>query len=124
MPRKTYISNDERCKGIKTDGERCTRRHMPDKEYCKSHLRVNNMVLKQNTGKETTEPVKKRGRKPKFIPDEKIYKPDLYIPVNYCIIEGKKYLLDYENNVYSNNIENPVFIGKKTVYGIKIESPF
>lgn len=115
MPRKTHIKDEDRCNGIKTDGERCTRQHLPDELYCKSHLRIINKDKPDNVEQSTN---KKRGRKPRVIPDEKIYKPDIYIPVNYCIIEGIKYLLDYNNNVYSNNLENPVYIGKKTVNGL------
>jgi hypothetical protein len=112
IKRKTIISNEERCKGIKTDGERCTRKHSPNSEFCKSHLKKSE---KSENGEKQT---KKRGRKPTTIADPKLFEPETYIPVIYTIINGKKLLIDFNNRVYSNDLENPQYLGIKTVDGI------
>lgn len=107
-PRK-LVSNDKRCQGLKTDGERCTRSKSGDTNYCKSHMNNKERIINKSN--------KKRGRKPKIIPDNRIFTDD-YIPVYYTVINGIKVLIDFENNVYSNDIDNPVFLGKKTIYGL------
>lgn len=107
-PRK-LVPNDKRCTGLKTDGERCTRSKSGESEFCKSHMNV--------TDKKYTKSNKKRGRKPKIIPDEKMF-DDNYIPVYHTIMNGMKVLIDFNNNVYSNDLENPVYLGKKTIYGL------
>ena len=115
MPRKTKISDEDRCQGIKTDGERCTRRHIDDCIYCKSHKKINE---KNNNGKKEEKQLKKRGRKPRIIPDNKIYEPDKYLPVYPCLINGKKLLMDFNFNVFTYDLENPKYLGKKTINGI------
>jgi hypothetical protein len=110
--KKNILSNDEICKGIKTNGERCSRKHQINSEYCKSHF--SKYYIENNTKKE----VKKRGRKPTTIADPKLLEPEKYIPVIYTIINGEKLLIDFNNNVYSNNLDNPVYLGIKTVDGL------
>lgn len=151
MGHKNPITEEERCKGIKTDGEQCSRKHNSESDYCKSHLKLVNRKKKNVTiqqhdnlklevvettsnkldkieltdnreiNTEQTSQIyipKKRGRKPKIIPDTRINDSETYIPVNYIIINGEKYLIDQNYNIYSNDIENPVFIGCKTIHGI------
>lgn len=110
--KRSKITDAERCNGSKTDGERCTRRHLPDNEYCKSHSKIVENALQQEKEK------KKRGRKPKIIADPKINEPDKYIPVIYTIINGEKLLIDFNNRVYTNDLENPKYLGVKTVDGL------
>lgn len=105
------IQKNEICMGIKTNGERCTRKHLLNINYCKSHLNNND-----NSRVINTEP-KKRGRKPKIIPNDKI-KDDDYIPVCNYIYNGERVLIDFDNNIYTNNLDNPVYLGTKTINGL------
>jgi hypothetical protein len=107
---RAKLKDNERCKGIKTNGERCSRKHTEDSEYCKTHIKKEE--------EEVVKVAKKRGRKPNTIADPKIYEPETYIPVIYTIINGKKLLIDFNNRVYTNDLENPVYLGVKTVNGI------
>lgn len=107
-PRK-LVPNDKRCNGLKTDGERCSRSKSGESEFCKSHMNVSE--------RKYTKSNKKRGRKPKNIPNEKMF-DDNYIPVYYTIMNGMKVLIDFNNNVYSDDLENPVYLGRKTIYGL------
>jgi hypothetical protein len=108
--KRSILKDGERCKGIKTDGERCTRKHTKDSEYCKSHIKI--------VEDSCVKVAKKRGRKPKIITDPKIFEPETYIPVIYTIINGEKLLIDFNNNVYTNDLENPQYLGVKTIDGI------
>ena len=53
--------------------------------------------------------VKKRGRKKKI--------KDEYIETEEFDFNGKVYLVDANNVVYSNNVKNPVMLGKKKTDG-------
>lgn len=110
----------DRCKGLKKDGTRCTRQYTDKNVFlCKSHKRIN----ENNSNTTEIKEKKKRGRKPKIIPDPKLNDSD-YLPVVPCLIDGIIYFIDFQNNVYTYDTENPKFIGIKTIYGIqKIEYP-
>lgn len=117
---KNIPDDKDRCKGIKHNGERCTRRHMFDIDYCKSHsINHSNANTKNKANSSNTNQVtkNKRGRKPKYIIDEKLNN-DEYIPVLPILINGTKYYIDFNNNVFSYDIEKPLFLGVKTIYGI------
>jgi hypothetical protein len=64
----------------------------------------------------TPAPVKvsKRGRKSKIQFDPRQYDNE-YITLWEDIVEGEKVLVDNTNNVYTFNLEHPVYIGKKDV---------
>jgi hypothetical protein len=109
---RTILTDEERCDGIKTDGERCTRKHSPNSRFCKSHLK------KSEKPENNEKTAKKRGRKPTTIADPKLFEPETYIPVIYTVINGEKLLIDFNNRVYTNNLENPRYLGIKTVDGI------
>lgn len=109
---RSTLTEEERCAGIKTDGERCTRKHTPGYKFCKSHLKKS--TESENGEKQS----KKRGRKPTTVADPKLFEPETYIPVIYTVINGEKLLIDFNNRVYSNDLENPRYLGIKTVDGI------
>lgn len=113
--KRTILTDEERCNGLKTDGERCTRKHLPDSKFCKSHSRKPDNTIKPVND---TREVKKRGRKPKIIPDDKLKDPETYLPVIYTVINGEKLLIDFRNRVYTNDLENPRYLGVKTVDGL------
>ena len=56
----------------------------------------------------------KRGRKPKSQFDPRQY-DEQYVTLWEDIIDGEKVLVDTANNVYTFNMERPVYIGKKDV---------
>ena len=84
--KKQKITEEQQCKAMKQDGERCTRRHKPGCNYCGKH-----------------EKSKKEKEK------------DDYIATKREIINGIEYLVDKDNIVYRDNIENPEIIGKKKI---------
>ena len=57
---------------------------------------------------------KKRGRRRKIDISDNFYNKD-YLTVWPEIIDGKKLLIDNDNNVYTFDLENPVYLGKKTL---------
>lgn len=56
----------------------------------------------------------KRGRKPKIQFDPRQYDNE-YITLWEDIVEGEKVLIDNSNNIYTYNLEHPVYIGKKDI---------
>ena len=102
------LPKDLQCMGRKIDGGQCTRSRRNGEEFCLSHLkrlphgRIDdpNFVNKEKG---------KRGRKKKEIN----YNDEEYLCVHLELIKGKQYLLDENDNVFSYNLESPVFLGKK-----------
>ena len=73
--------------------------------------------LKKNTtelGLSKPLKVSKRGRKSKIQFDPRQYDNE-YITLWEDIVEGEKVLIDNANNIYTFNLEHPVYIGKKDV---------
>lgn len=64
----------------------------------------------------STKPIKasKRGRKSKIQFDPRQYDNE-YITLWEDIVEGEKVLIDNSNNIYTYDLEHPVYIGKKDV---------
>lgn len=89
---RTLPPKDMQCQGRKNDFTQCTRKKKDDTDFCQSHLK--NL---------------KFGR----VDDEN----DEYIPMWQEDINGKVYLVDNENMVYTNDTKSPVLIGKKTDMG-------
>lgn len=119
--RKT-LQNDLRCMGRKIDGKQCTRRKKNNHDYCQSHLKK---LTNGRIDEDYTQPKKKnkRGRKRKVEFDPRAYDEE-YITTWEDIINDEKVLVDVNNNVYSFDITNPKFLGKKTLDGklIKVNS--
>jgi hypothetical protein len=73
--------------------------------------------LKKNTtelGLSKSLKVSKRGRKSKIQFDPRQYDNE-YITLWEDIVEGEKVLIDNANNIYTFDLEHPVYIGKKDV---------
>ena len=63
-----------------------------------------------------SQPLKKRGRKRKIALDPKYFNKD-YITMWPEICMGQKVLVDRYDNVYSYDLENPRWLGVKSVFG-------
>jgi hypothetical protein len=107
------IPDNEMCMGRKIDNLRCTRRRIPNKCFCKSHLkRLPNGSI--NDPMPLPKVKAKRGRKRKKEFDSRLFDPK-YVTLWEDIIDSERYLIDSMNNVYSYNVDKPTFIGKKTL---------
>ncbi len=106
---RRILDNNKRCMGRKFDGNQCTRSRRGDAHYCLSHEknlpqgRIDDVSFKpKEKGK--------RGRKKKihaFANDEN------YIATTRENFGGNiEYLVDENKNVYTYNIEKPVYVGK------------
>lgn len=109
---KKVVSSDLICLGRKLDNKQCTRKKHNSTEFCKSHLiklsngridQANNVVIRN-----------KRGRKRKVEFDPRQYDNE-YITLWEDIINGEKVLLDGNNNIFTFDLENPQYLGKKTI---------
>jgi hypothetical protein len=109
---KKVVSGDLICLGRKLDNKQCTRKKHNGTEFCKSHLiklsngridQANNVVVRN-----------KRGRKRKVEFDPRQYDNE-YLTLWEDIINGEKVLLDGNNNIYTFDLENPQYLGKKTI---------
>lgn len=115
---RKVIPENEQCMGRKLDNHQCTRRRLPNSEFCKSHRRKcpygrydeENIVSKVKA---------KRGRKRKVEFDERQINPE-YVTLWEDIVNGDKCLVDIKGNVYTFDLEHPKFLGKKSLEG-KIE---
>mgnify|MGYP001330335647 CR=1 FL=1 len=101
---KRKLNKNEQCMGRKIDGKQCTRGRRPNCEFCKSHENklAHGRIDEPYQNKESI----KRGRKKK----NKVID---YVSTSLEIIDGKHYLVDDNNYVFSYNINNPEFIGIK-----------
>tara|TARA_B100000575_G_C23103944_1_gene637093 strand:+ start:923 stop:1654 length:732 start_codon:yes stop_codon:yes gene_type:complete len=110
--RKT-IPYEDMCKGRKLDEQQCTRRKLPGCDFCKSHSKKlqNGRIDEKFISKIKNN---KRGRKPKIEFDPRQYDPN-YITLWEDIVDNQKVLVDIKNNVYSFDLKNPRYLGKKTL---------
>ena len=101
---RRVLATELQCMGRKLDGEQCTRGKKDGTDYCKSHQNKlpYGRIDEPFKGKE----ICKRGRKKKNKQNE-------YIVTHHDIIDGKNYLVDENNFVYSFNINQPEFLGIK-----------
>lgn len=102
--KKKIISNCSQtlCMARKQDGNQCTRRRKDSIEFCGKHL--NN---------------RKYGR----IDDhsnilDKLAEDDNYIMTWIEVFQGKEYLVDSNNIIYTKDVTSPMIIGKKVTEGI------
>ena len=116
---KKIVSNELICLGRKLDNKQCTRKKHNATDFCKSHLiklsngridQPNNVVIHN-----------KRGRKRKVEFDPRQYDNE-YITLWEDIINGEKVLLDNNNNIYTFDLINPQYLGKKTI-DLKLDIP-
>ena len=82
----------------------------------KSNSLKSNSLKKDTTELGLSKPLKvsKRGRKSKIQFDPRQYDNE-YITLWEDIVEGEKVLIDNANNIYTFDLEHPVYIGKKDV---------
>ena len=92
------------CMGRKLDGKQCTRGRRDNSEYCKSH--ENKLPYGRIDQPFKLKETKVRGRK-------KRDKLNDFIATHVEVIEGKNYLIDENNFVYTFNINKPEFLGIK-----------
>ena len=102
------LPDDMRCMGRKLDYEQCTRSRQDNNEFCQTHQKnlPNGRVDDNNNHKKEKG---KRGRKPKIEYDS--------IPTRVEYIDGENYLVDSDRNVYTYDLDNPEWIGKKNDFG-------
>lgn len=107
------LQDELRCMGRKIDGKQCTRRKQDGYEYCQSHYkRLTNGRIDEEMkeGKKKN----KRGRKRKVEFDPRVFDND-YITAWADIVDGEKVLVDVNNNVYTFDVQNPKYLGKKNI---------
>ena len=110
---KKIMNDDMVCIGRKLDNKQCSRKKHNGTDFCKSHLRkLSNGRMDQPINTPINR--NKRGRKRKVQFDPRQY-DDEYITLWEDIIDGYKVLVDNNNNVYTFNLDNPVFLGKKDI---------
>jgi len=114
---KKIINQDMVCLGRKLDNKQCSRKKHNGTDFCKSHSR------KLSNGRIDQPSVlvnrNKRGRKRKVQFDPRQYDNE-YVTLWEDIVDGHKVLVDNNNNVYTFNLEHPVYIGKKDI-NLKID---
>ena len=128
---KKVILVDSRCEGRIIDNTQCSRRKYKKNKFCKSHLRISfnendntNTNTNTNTITNTITPIdtqittlsikNKRGRKRKVLVDQRRYDIE-YETLSSELINGHKVLIDNNHNLYTFDITNPVYLGKKTL---------
>jgi hypothetical protein len=100
------------CIARKTNSHRCTRQKIDNGDFCKAHTR------KVPNGR-YDEPIKKkipakRGRKRKIEIDSRQVDKNHITLWEECV-NGERRLIDKNNNVYTHNIDKPVWLGKKSL---------
>ena len=102
---RRILSPELQCMGRKLDGKQCTRGKRDNSDYCKSHENKlpYGRIDEPFKGKE----INKRGRKRKD-------KTNSLIATHVEVFEGKNYLVDEKNFVYTFNINKPEFLGIKS----------
>jgi len=113
---RVKLHDSEMCVGRKIDNLRCTRRKLNKSEFCKAH---NNKLVNGRYDKNIETPKKtpnKRGRKRKVNIDPKQYNDD-YITLWEDCVDGEKRLVDKFSNVYTIDVNKPVYLGKKSLDG-------
>lgn len=118
------------CIAIKTNKEKCTQKVKEGETLCNRHynlkLKKGNILtiyniddcdlqLIKNGDKYCCEvkDKKRRGRRRKYEISDKFYDNN-YITVWPEIINGQKLFVDNQDNVYTLDIDNPVYLGVKT----------
>ena len=117
---RRVLNDNVRCMGRKIDEQQCTRGRLKNCEFCKSHR--DNLPHGRFDDITYQSPQKgKRGRKK----SDKNYNNGEYIATHLEMINEIQYLVTDDKLVFSYNIDNPTFIGKKNDKGKieKIDSP-
>lgn len=121
QPKKRHrriIPECQLCMGRKLDSLQCTRRRLPGKEYCKSHMKkLTNGRIDDPPKKSPTS--NKRGRKRKIKIDDRYYNQN-YKTFFPCVIKGEKYISDIDNNIFKfvdESKEKIKYLGVLTLEG-------
>ena len=143
------VGNDLLCMARTIDGKQCSRKKNSGHDLCKPHLaklsngRIDDAAihhldesipediethplhplhpLPEIKDKKVDSKPQRRGRKSTISFDPRQYDSE-YITLWEDIVEGEKVLIDNNNNVYTFDTQNPVYIGKKDV-NIKLNIP-
>ena len=107
---RRILPSDKQCMGRKLDGKQCTRGRKDNSEFCKSHLNKLPFGRIDDDDYFVKEPLK-RGRKCK----NNVLNRNKYIITHIEEIDGNNYLVDDNNFVYSFDVNNPLFLGVKSV---------
>lgn len=99
---RRILPSELQCMGRKLDGEQCTRGRRDNSDYCKSHEKK--LAYGRIDEPFKCKEVHKRGRKKNNLNND-------YICTHMEVIDGKNYLVDNKNFVYTFNINNPEFLG-------------
>lgn len=116
------LHDDVLCMGRTINEKRCSRRKLDGQDYCQSHL-------KRLTNGRIDEPIKeskkknKRGRKRKVEFDPRIFDNDT-VTVWADIVDGERVLVDRNNNVYTFDVKNPIYLGKKSIEATLLKVPY
>ena len=105
---RRILPNELQCMGRKLDGLQCTRSKRPGNDYCLSHIknlphgRIDDETFDLNNKSS-------KNKKKNLFTQENTD----FIATHIEIINNEKVLIDSNNNMYSFNIDAPVFLGKK-----------
>ena len=91
-------SNKVLCMARKQDGNQCTRRPKESSEYCGKHIKNRKFGRADNNNDNLV---------------HKLADDDNYVMTWIEQFNGKEYLVDNNNIVYTNDINSPVIVGKK-----------
>ena len=101
---RRILAKELQCMGRKLDEKQCTRGKRENSDYCKSH--ENKLPFGRIDEPFKGKEINKRGRKRKD-------NTECFIATHVEVIDGKNYLVDEKNFIYTFNINNPEFLGIK-----------
>jgi hypothetical protein len=109
---KKDINPETRCMARIGLGTQCSRSHMNDSKYCKSHI-LSLPYGNIHDPEIETKIVKKRGRQSKVDKEYTVDELDMnkYVQALLIVIEDKPYLLDQNNILYQHDTNN-VIVGR------------
>ena len=104
---RRILPDELMCMGRKLDGEQCSRSRLNNSEYCLTHKkRLPNGRIDDSSY--VPKEKGKRGRKKKY---SDIENSEDYIPTQFIEINGEKFLKDFDNNIYTYDLDNPTYRG-------------
>ena len=102
------LEDEKRCLGRKFDGNQCTRSRRDKSDFCLSHEKN----LPQGRIDDNSFKPKEKGKRGRKKKQHAFANNDEYLATTLIEHNGYKYLIDEDNNVYTFNIERPVYKGK------------
>ncbi len=107
------------CMARRADKAQCTRKQAAGQEFCQGHLNkctYGRIDMPLSAELAAVKVPKTRGRKRKQQIDDRFY-DDNYATLWPEVCDGERVLVDRYDNVYSYNIEAPVYMGIKQITG-------